>query len=442
MIVSRPLVVLIVLLTATATFAADPFGRASIEGSEGIVPGQQVHVVVDVFAPEFFTSPPQFPLFEVGDAVVTLSSDRAQNLVQTIDGIQYSGIRSGYVVVPERAGSFKLPSIDVDLGYSASGNPIRARVKIALPAFNVGSAPDQTSTPFAARSLTITQSFDRDPATLKVGDALVRKVVIFAEDTQAMLIPPLDLGDDAGVKRYSKPALLADGVEQRGIGRSVETGSSRTENIVYTTSSEGSFTLPSISYRWFDVDAHQSSTETLAPVKIAVTSRAEGDRLAPTTGSDPVASNRMSKGLLALLVFAAVDLSATWLLWRRFPKLRATVEEIRERRRNSSGQRLSRLRTVIRTGSDEEIYRELQAWSRFLGFGTMWAWVEAQSVSGLATQVATLERRLFRSRDAELDRAALASSLRLPKAARDGAASPLPPLNPTGERPLLRRLLR
>ncbi|MGO8655503.1 hypothetical protein ACC771_07305, partial [Rhizobium ruizarguesonis] len=122
------------------------------------------------------------------------------------------------------------------------------------------AAPNQAASPFAARNLTVSQSFDGSPADLKAGDAVVRTIVIFAEDTQAMLIPPVDLGRAAGVAQYVKPPSLTDRVEQRGIGRSVETGSTRTETVVYTASAAGSFQAPAVSYQWFDLDAHAGAT--------------------------------------------------------------------------------------------------------------------------------------------------------------------------------------
>ncbi|TCU08393.1 BatD family protein [Rhizobium sullae] len=443
MITMKFLVVLIVLLTCARAFAAEPFGRASIEGAGGMVPGQQVHVVVDVFAPDFFTSPPQFPLFEVPDALVTLSDDRPQNLVQTIDGVQYSGIRRSYAVVPEKAGSFPLPEIDIDLGYSANGNPVKTQVKIALPSFKVAPASGQTSTPFAARNLTVTQSFDRDPASLRVGGAVVRTIVIFAEDTQAMLMPPLDLAQVAGLATYAKPPLLADGVERRGIGRSVETGSTRTETIVYTTSSEGRFSLPAISYSWFDVDGHANAAATLPAVGLVVAApTTPRTRIDPKLDQESAPSRGMTRGLLTVMLLGAVDLAAALFAWRRYPAIRAGLKRFREQRRNSPHRRLRRLQTVIRVGRDDAIYRALQDWSRRLGFRTVTAWVDAQGNPRLAAQVALLERRLFRSRDAQLDRTALASAIALPAAEREDAKSALPDLNPTPRRPLLPSLLR
>ncbi|MBY5412443.1 protein BatD [Rhizobium leguminosarum] len=436
----RLLAVLIGLLACGPGFTAEPFARASIEGAEGIVPGQQVRVVVDVFAPEFFTSPPQFPLFDVPDALVTLSTDRAQNLVQTIDGTQYAGIRKTYAVVPEKAGSFQLPVVEIELGYSSNGNSTKAIVKIALPSFDVGVSSSQAATPFAARGLTMTESFDRDPARLKVGDALVRTVVIFAEDTQAMLIPPVAFGTTAGVARYEKPAVLADGVEQQGIGRSVETGSTRSETVVYTASDTGRFPLPAISYPWFDVDEHVMSAATLPATDVVVAPAAVAERIQPELQRDQAPASRVWRGWLLVILLCAIDLAVAAFAWWRLSAIRTWATRVRQRRRDSPRRRLSRIRTIIRVGDELAVYRGLQDWSGTLGHRTVSEWVEAQACPRLSAQVAILERRLFRSRDMQLDRAALASAITLPMADGRPPKRALPDLNPTAEDPLLRPL--
>ncbi|MBY3495315.1 hypothetical protein E0I74_06845 [Rhizobium laguerreae] len=435
----RLLAVLIGLLACGPGLAAEPFGRASIEDSQGIVPGQQVHVVVDVFAPEFFTSPPQFPLFDVPDALVTLSSDRPQNLVQTIDGVQYSGIRRSFAVVPEKAGSFSLPVVEIDLGYSVDGTPAKGMVKVTLPSFEVGASSHQSATPFAARGLTMTQSFDRDPASLQTGDALVRTIVVFAEETQAMLIPPVEVGTTSGVTRYEKPAALADGIEQRRIGRSVETGSTRTETIVYTASSAGRFSLPAISYPWFDVDGHVLSAATLPAADLVVAQAVATERIQPELQADASAS-RAWRGWFLVILLCAIDLAVAAFAWRRLPAIRTWMTRVRTRRRNSPRRRLGRIRTIIGVGDDLAIYRALQDWSRNLGYRTPSEWVEAQACPRLSTQVAILERRLFRSRDMQVDRAALASAITLPMADRRPPKRALPDLNPTAEHQLLHPL--
>jgi hypothetical protein len=268
----------LLLVTAGHGFAAEPFARVEIEDKGLIVPGQQVRIDVTVFAPDFFTSPPQFPLFDLPNAVVTLPDERAQNAVETVDGVQYSGIRRVYAIVPETSGHFSLPSVGIELGYSVDGKAIKG--KALLPPFDftveAGELPGSTLT-FAARNLTLTQAFDRDPATLKVGDALVRTITVFAEDTQAMMIPAVDVGKAGGVKQYAATIRTDDNVT---VDR--RPGSSRIQTVTYTMEAAGSFVIPDVSYPWYDVDRHHQSTAILPSTKVTVVA-------APPTSSQAAA---------------------------------------------------------------------------------------------------------------------------------------------------------
>jgi hypothetical protein len=219
------------LALGSVGFAAEPFARATIEETGRIVPGQQVQISVDVFVPDFFTSPPQFPLFDLPNAIVTLPDDRAQNMVETIDGVQYAGIRRTYAVIPETSGTFTLPPAVITLGYSQEGKPVAGQATLPAKSFIVEATPGggTASLAFAASDLTIKQSFDRDPTTLTIGDALVRTITVFAENTQAMMMPAVPIAASTGLKQYLKPPKIADGVQ----AEDRTTGSTRTETITY-----------------------------------------------------------------------------------------------------------------------------------------------------------------------------------------------------------------
>ncbi|MFK4771715.1 hypothetical protein [Rhizobium sp. ZW T2_16] len=422
---------LLFLLLSTPALAAQPFARASIDGSEKLVAGQQVHIVVDVFVPDFFTSPPQFPLFEVADALVTLSSDRAQNIVQTIDATQYSVIRKAYIVVPERSGSFSLPMIEVELGYSANGKSTKTVVHVALPSFDVTASVGPIPSMFAARRLTLTETFDRDPAHLRPGDALVRTVLVTAEDTQAMLIPPVDVGLAEGAAQYPKQPVLLDGVPQRSVGRSVETGSTRTETIVYTVPEAGLLRLPEVSYRWFDLESHSAATASLPAVEVVVAAAPADEPKGIAPVIDEVPAEHGSVLWPTLLALVLIDLAAGLLAWRYLPEVRARVRQVRKERRNSPAKMLRRLQAVIKTEDDAAIYRALQHWIGKQGYATLADWTSSEQNTRLQTQVAILERRLFRSDDVLLDRQVLADAIVIPRPAGRGARSALPELNPS-----------
>lgn len=414
------------LFISGSALAAEPFARAAIEGSGDIVPGQQVRLTVDVFVPNFFTSPPQFPLFAVPNAMVTLPEERSSNLTQTIDGVQYSGIRRSYAIVPEASGPYRLPDIPIELGYSVEGTPTKATVTMPGVSFTVGgsSLPDQPV--FAAHGLTIEQSFDRDPSKLKAGDALSRIITITALDTQAMIIPPVELGSASGLQQYVKPPKIEDGID---IDR--ETASRRTETIIYTAAATGTFDMPAVSYPWFDVDSKAEKTATLPAVKATVSAAAAKEAIAPQLSKEEHRPSRQDS--IWLIAAIAISLAVAVLIVRWLaPRFVAWRSKRRDIRQSSRSYRLRQMTQTIKAGSETAVYAALQAWASELGHRTIADWLAKESSPVLKQQVDLLERKLFAPQvGTKIDRAAIARAL-----ARQGHVvdkkkrSVLPPLNP------------
>jgi hypothetical protein len=428
----RLLAALFWLATSGIAIAAEPFVHVAVEDERPIVPGQQVHVTIDVFVPDFFTSPPQFPLFNLANAIVTLPEERAQNLVQTVDGVQYSGIRRRYAVVPETAGTFTLPEIEIELGYSQDGRPMKATARAPSTSFQVVAPADGAigAPIFAARALTLTQSFDRDLSTLKAGDALVRTIAVFAEDTQAMMIPPVDVGTARGLRQYEKPPKVEDGVKADR-----ETGSRRLQIVVYTAETAGTFDIPSLSYPWFDVDGHARRSASLPAVKIVVAAAAATHQaITPELQDD---QSRLLPGTPAwLFVVCAALIVLLGIFFRLVRRMARRVAEwvagINERRRRSRRHQLRQVRRTIRTGNPAAIYAGLQAWSGKLGHRTLADWLSSENSPELSREVSILEEGLFRGKAAvDIDRKRLASLVGIHGLPSAPTTEPiLPDLNP------------
>lgn len=430
----------ILLSCISAAFAAEPFARATLDGEGTIVPGQQVHIAVDVFAPNFFTSAPQFPLFDLPDAVVTLPDDRAQNLVETVDDVQYSGIRRSYTIVPQVAGTFTLPPLAIDFDYSDDGKTVKGTARLPLTRFTVGEAPggEGKALPFAARGVTLTQAFDRDPEKLKVGEALVRTVTVFGADTQAMMIPSLDFGQPQGLKVYPKSPAIADGVQ----GENGTAGSSRVQTVTYVADAAGTFTIPQVSMEWFDLDAHMAKTASLPATVLTVTDvpvPAEG--IAPQLQADDSnAGFAASWKRTSAVIAAALCLSGGlgWLGWRLFPRANEWMSAWDAMRRNSEKTLFKQLATSIRKDDAPVVYRRLDVWSRSAGFRSIAGWVSAAGDAHLAREIGALERELFAGTPNRpgFDRAALLNAVANARrthieTARPRPASHLPELNPS-----------
>ncbi len=422
----RTVLALLAVLVSLPAVAAEPFARASLEEGGQLVPGQQLHLTVDVFAPGFFTSPPQLPLFDIPDALVTLPEERASNLTQTIDGIEFTGIRRQYAIVPERAGSFAVPPIVIEFSYSSGGAAAKASVSTGATNFEVTGLGDG-SMPFSAHQLEIAQSFDRDPKSLHVGDALVRTITITARETQAMLMPPVQAGTAPGLAQYAKPPKLEDGISAaRG-----DMLSRRTDTVVYTVSQAGSFVLPAIRYPWFDIDAAAATAAMLPATSVEAAAAAARNGIAP---QQPISrsntfESRRKLSLAILLALAAI--AAAWSA-RRLPAaalrhLRAAIGRLRNARRF----RLHRLRKTILTAALPEVYAALQAWAMSEGFRTLDAWGDTRG-SIAKDVIRDLEASLFAATgEQSFDRKVAATVLtQASTPLRAPPASPLPPLNP------------
>lgn len=414
------------LLASVGALAAEPFARAAIEGSGEIVPGQQVRLTVDVFVPDFFTSPPQFPLFDVPNAMVTLPEERSFNLTQTIDGVQYSGIRRSYAIVPEVSGPFTVPDIPIEFGYAVEGKPAKATVTMPGISFTVGAASLPNQPVFAAHGLTIEQSFDRDPSGLKAGDALLRTITITALDTQAMMIPPVELGSASGLQQYVKPPKIEDGID---INR--ETASRHTETIVYTAAAAGTFDIPAVSYPWFDVDSKAEKTATLPDVKVTVSAAAAKEAIAPQLSQEENHSSRqINIWLIAAIAIAlaAVALVVRWLA----PRFAAWRSKRRNLRHNSRSYRFHQMTQTIKTGNETAVYAALQAWASELGYRTVTDWLAKEGSPVLKQQIDLLERKLFAGQiGTKIDRLAIVKAVTRRDAVIDEKErSALPPLNP------------
>jgi hypothetical protein len=426
------------LLSTTAALAAEPFARAVVTNKGTIVPGQQVQLSVDVFVPDFFTSPPQFPLFDLPNAVVTLPAERAMNSVQTIDGVQYSVIRRTYAIVPEVSGAFTVPPIAIALGYSDNGRPLRGEAKLASVSFTVGEAPAASGNrlAFAARGLTLTQSFDREPSSLKVGDAIVRTVTVFAEDTQAMMIPPVDVGQAIGLKQYQGPSTIADNISQDR----TTTGSAHTDKITYTAETAGTFDIPAVSYSWFNTDAHQQEAATLPASTVTVAVAVTSDNVIEPQLQPARPPERSRLSARTLLEDAACLLAVVPLYWATTRLLSWCGPRFRNWRLSLAHSEWSEFRLLektITTGDDKAAYNALASWSRFKGYESLSEWTRESADPILMLQVGALERQLFGAKacTSACDRSALCDAVRRRRhAARVKVLShsmALPPLNPT-----------
>jgi BatD DUF11 like domain len=319
-----------------------PVVRARLEPAKNILVGQPVRLVVSVFVPNYFTGTPDFPEFEIDNAIVVLPQDRPQNSNTQIDGASYAGITETYVIYPQQAGDFRLPALQIAVPY-ALAPPKSTTTPIPFPALSF-----HADVPAAARdldyflpttSLTIQQKWSPPLKNLRAGDSIERTITVTATKMQAMLIPPLPLDTPPGIRVYPEEPVVQDQKTARGdfvYGR-------RTQSAKYFLSKAGDYTLPPIELKWWNLSSNRLVTTTLpaVPFDVAVNPNAIAE-LPPQPEPAPTAPIRKisfwkhyRSRILLVTSFVVAAISLAWISWRFSPRIYHRLQAWRERRRHS-----------------------------------------------------------------------------------------------------------
>lgn len=255
----------IFLFVTSHVVAQSPVVRAHFEPSQNIMVGQPVKLIVSVFVPNYFTGSPDFPEFGMENAVVVMPQDRPENSNTQIGDAKYFGITQTYVIYPQQAGEFHLPTIKLSVPY-AKTPPQTTTAQVVVPTLSF-----RADVPAAARGLsyflpttqlTITEKWSPPLKKIQAGDTVERTVTITASKMQAMLIPPLQFAAPDGLRIYSSEPVVRDQKTPRGdfiYGQRIETAQ-------YYVEKAGAYTLPAIELEWWNLNTRRLVTASLPSV--------------------------------------------------------------------------------------------------------------------------------------------------------------------------------
>lgn len=427
----RCLALLLFLMMVTGLQAAEPLLRVEILTKSPIVPGQQVQIQVDVLAPNFFLSPPKFPLFDLPNAIVTLPDERAVNLTETIKGESYAGIRRSYVVTPQTAGDFTLPPAVIPFTFAAVPGQAGMEGSVTLPpqTFTVAGAP--ASGGAAAQQIGVTQDLDRDPKTLKAGDTLVRTITVTAQGMQAMMIPVPDFSAPDGVRLYPHDPVLTDKLDQA----QGTIGGTRVDRVTYGFETAGSYRLPAIEIAWYDPKTQKNDVARAPEIAVTV-AQAPGftPAIKPPEIAEPAPRHPVNLRLLAWVAAGVVALAClAWLVPRLWRSIGAWRKTRRLRYEQSEEYSFRQFSAACRGGDGGIVYAALQSWAGRAKVAPLRDWL---GNSEALVDYERLEASLFASAPVSCDTGKLFAGINEARRIwRDRQAvvmtsAALPPLNP------------
>lgn len=368
----RTFIIIFAAISSLAALGQTPIVRAKLEPSRSILVGQPVRLVVSIFVPNYFAGAPDFPEFEIENAIVVLPQDRPQNSNEQIGGVTYASITETYVIYPQQPGDFKLPAAQISVPY-AIAPPKTATAHVSLPALNfhadVPPAAKSLDYFLPTTSLTIQQKWSAPLKNLRAGDSVERTITVTATKMQAMLIPPLPLETPEGIRIYEEEPIVEDQKTDRGefvYGR-------RTQSAKYFIRKEGDYTLPAVELKWWNLSTNRLVTATLPAIRF--TAAANPDYVAELPPEqEPVPVKQLkhvslwSKYKFLIRVAAPCFVAfifLLWMAWHYLPRIYRRLQAWHCKREHSEPAYFRDLQFSCRRS------HAMQAYDRFLKWLTL-----------------------------------------------------------------------
>jgi hypothetical protein len=440
--------VLLLSQVARAQQGADlePIVQVTID-PQRVVVGQEAVLRVLVLAPNYLTSPPDLPTFQVRNAVTRQLP--SVNTSEQRNGMTYAGVRFEFALYPQEPGDFAISDQKVRVKY-ASQPPATREVEIALPRLSFEAlVPEAAASlrPFmSADKLTVEQEIKQSSDQLKAGEAVRRTVTIKAEGTPAMLLPPQTFAIIDGLRLYPAQPALEDKVDRR---TGVVT-STRVDSATYMLERGADYSLPAIDIGWWNVAEGKVEQVHLAavPLKVAADPAANvatGRSVARWTwvALIDVFADHWILTVLALMILVAL----AWVVPAAAHRTMAFLLRRRAAYRASEACSFRRFRAATRQRNAQAIYFELLGWLRrfepLAPGGTIDALASAAKDPVLTQQIDALRAELFASGERSANWkprtllrhvASARRTLRHQSLRAEAKTALLPQLNPTGSR--------
>ncbi len=192
-------------------------------------------------------------------------------------GREYQVIERRYALFPQRSGELviKSPVLEAQIS-QGRGRDLFSSVFSRTRAMRIrGDEQRLDVRPAAiagdwlpAISVELNEEWSQDPLTLKVGEPVTRTVVMRGTGVTSANLPPLEGALQDGLNLYpDQPAYETLHAAEGVVGV-------RTERLAVVPAQAGTFELPAIEVRWWDVERDRQAIATLPPRRLVVTGAA------------------------------------------------------------------------------------------------------------------------------------------------------------------------
>lgn len=345
----RRLLALSILAWTSATLAQDPpdpIIRVSLE-PETVNVGEAAALRITVLAPTWFPQPPEFPSFEVPNALVRLPPNSSRATSERIGRNTWAGVTRRYEVYPLIGARFRLGGDSVRVTVADPGNPAR-QYDLPIPDIELRAVvpPGAASLdPFIAGTrFEVTRQIDGELDGLEAGSAVVVTYTAELDGLHAMFIPSLapDL-EQAGLSVYTETPQVDDSTPAR-----------REEKVTLVFETGGDFTVPASGFEWWNTSTDSVETIVLDAATLSV--------VGPLP-MEPVGVEPETAAWRGRLAGVALLLGAALLARFAMPRLRGWYRRRETRVRASESFAFKSVLKAVRRDNSRAIHEALLAWA-------------------------------------------------------------------------------
>ena len=288
-----------------------------VEPEQNIIARQQVYLQIEVATDKWFSGGTQIGHFEIKDAIVLQREKFAVNSIRSEGEINWTVQQWTLVVYPQRDGLFEVPVIPLKL--SITGDNAESIIgEIFTQPFNFeATIPEQVvgNTNWIATSrFEIQESFNKTPDELEPGDALIRTIIMSADNLPAMMLPEVTLDDIQGIAVYAKPPQLTDKVN-RG-----DYLAERQQTITYVFERTGEYLLPKQTFFWWNLESDSYEVIELEERVLTISGSVSAEGEGASHGID---KNRLVEfqPLIKKVIALAMIIVIAWYVIRKLSKV-------------------------------------------------------------------------------------------------------------------------
>lgn len=239
----------------TPSSMAPVFIDASLDSDSVYVQAQAVLTLRIYHSVSLYDDSSLTPLQLTDARIEQLGESRTYEKI--INGVRHGVIEMRYAIYPQHSGELIIPALifsatTVDLAGGSDAQPRPGKLtRVTSAQIPLQVRPIPTAFPadvpwLPARSLSLSESWNPDPAQSQVGDSLTRTLTIKAEGLSSGQLPPLPGTNVAGLRRYPDQAQLSNQNSDRGLI------ASREEREALVPARSGSFELPAVDVVWWN----------------------------------------------------------------------------------------------------------------------------------------------------------------------------------------------